>query len=123
MYKILIADERALRVLVRGTLEIGDYEIIETDNGLDALRLAKQEKPNLIILDVMMPGMTGYEVCKNIKDDPDTSDMKVLILTAKGQQQDKEAAWDVKADYYLAKPFSPMKLLSLIEGIINKTRG
>ena len=57
MYKILIADdERALRVLVRGTLEIGDYEIIETDNGLDALMLAKQEKPNLIILDVMMQG-------------------------------------------------------------------
>lgn len=121
MNKVIIADdERALRMLIAGTLEIGNYEILEADNGIDALELVKQEKPDLIILDVMMPGMTGYEVCKRIKTDSDISDTKVLILTAKGQQSDKEAAWEAMADIYLAKPFSPMELLSTVEEILNK---
>ena len=120
MYKVLVADdERALRVLIAGTLEIGNYEILEADNGIDALDLVKQDRPDLIILDVMMPGMTGYEVCKRIKTNPDIA-TKVLILTAKGQLSDKEAAWEALADFYLAKPFSPMELLAMVEEILNK---
>ena len=121
MYKILIADgERALRLLIAGTLEIGEYDILEADNGIQALDLVKRERPDLIILDVMMPGMTGYEVCKRIKTNPDIADTKVLILTAKGQQSDKEAAWEALADFYLAKPFSPMDLLSMVEEILSR---
>ena len=121
MYKILIADdERALRLLIAGTLEIGEYDILEADNGIQALELVKRERPDLIILDVMMPGMTGYEVCKRIKTNPDIADTKVLILTAKGQQSDKEAAWEALADFYLAKPFSPMDLLSMVEEILSR---
>lgn len=121
MYKILIADdEKALRVLIAGTLEIGDFNILEADNGIEALNLVKSERPDLIILDVMMPGMTGYEVCKGIKANPDIADTKVLILTAKGQQTDKEAAREAMADFYLAKPFSPMDLLSMVEEILNE---
>jgi len=121
MYKIVVADdEKALRMLIAGTLEIGDYEILETDNGTDALELVIKERPDLAILDVMMPGMTGYEVCKRIKSNPDTVGTKVLILTAKGQQSDKEASWEAKADYYLAKPFSPMDLLSMVDEISGK---
>lgn len=121
MCKILVADdEKALRILIAGTLEIGDYNILEAANGIKALELVKQEKPDLVILDVMMPGMTGYEVCKHIKNNSDISDTKILILTAKGQQSDKEAALEAKADYYLAKPFSPMELLSLVEEILNE---
>lgn len=120
MNKVLIVDdEKALRVLIAGTLEIGDYNILEADNGIDALEIVKQEKPDLIILDVMMPGMSGYEVCKQIKTNPDLANIKILILTAKGQQSDKEAAKEARADYYLAKPFSPMELLSLVEEILN----
>ena len=119
MYKILVADdESALRLLVAGTLEIGNYEIQETDNGLDALNIARKEKPDLIILDVMMPGMTGYEVCKTIKTDPYLKDIKILILTAKGQYADKKAAKEALADYYLSKPFSPMELLYIVENIL-----
>ena len=121
MYKILIADdERALRLLIAGTLEIGDYNIQEADNGIQALELVKRERPDLIILDVMMPGMTGYEVCKWIKTNPDIADTKVLILTAKGLQSDKEAAWEALADFYLSKPFSPMELLPMVEEILSK---
>jgi len=120
VYKILIADgERALRLLIAGTLEIGEYDILEADNGIQALDLVKRERPNLIILDVMMPGMTGYEVCKRIKTNPDIADTKVLILTAKGQQSDEEAAWEALADFYLAKPFSPMELLSMVEKVLS----
>lgn len=119
MYKIIVADdERALRLLVVGTLEIREYNMLETDNGIDALDMVKKERPDLIILDVMMPGMTGYEVCKHIKSNPDLVETKVLILTAKGQQTDKEAAKEVSADYYLSKPFSPMELLSMVEEIL-----
>lgn len=118
MYKIVVADdEKALRLLISGTLEIGDYDILEADNGIEALELVIKERPDLIILDVMMPGMTGYEVCKRIKTNPDIADTKVLILTARGQQSDKEAAWEALADFYLAKPFSPMELLSMVKEI------
>ena len=121
MYKILIADdERALRLLIAGTLNVEDYQIVEADNGIQALELVKRERPDLIILDVMMPGMTGYEVCQRIKTNPDIADTKVLILTAKGQQTDKEAAWEALADFYLSKPFSPMKLLSMVKEILSK---
>ena len=121
MYKILIADdERALRLLIAGTLEIGEYDILEADNGIQALDLVKRERPDLIILDVMMPGMTGYEVCKRIKTNPDIADTKVLILTAKGQQSDEEAAWEALADFYLAKPFSPMELLFMVEEVLSR---
>ncbi len=121
MKKIVIADdEKALRVLISGTLEIGNFTTLETDNGTDALRLVKQEKPDLVILDVMMPGMTGYEVCQQIKNDESLRHIKVLILTAKGQQADKEAAFSAQADYYIAKPFSPGQLLTTVEEILEE---
>ena len=120
MYKILVADdEKALRLLVVGTLEIGDYNVLEADNGIDALKMTIEARPDLIILDVMMPGMTGYEVCKQIKTNPELIHTKVLILSAKGQQTDREAAKEVLADCYLAKPFSPMELLSRVEKILS----
>ena len=119
MYKVLVADdEKALRLLVMGTLEINDYDILEVDNGIDALRTVIEEKPDLVILDVMMPGMNGYEVCREIKTNPNLMGTQVLILTAKGQQADREAAEEAFADYYLPKPFSPMELLSIVEKIL-----
>lgn len=119
MKKILVADdERSLRILISGTLEIGDFEVVQVDNGIDAVKAAEQEKPDMAILDVMMPGMTGYEVCKYIKAKEELKNIKVLILTAKGQQSDREAAQDAQADYYISKPFSPAELLSTVESIL-----
>ena len=121
MKKILIADdETSLRMLITGTLEIGDFEVIETDNGMDALKLATIEKPDLMILDVMMPGLTGYQVCQRIKADEHLRQIPVIILTAKGQQADKDTAIEAKADYYVAKPFSPAQLLTLVEEILGE---
>jgi len=84
------------------------------------LELAQKEKPDLLILDVMMPGMTGYKVCRHIKADPFLAQIKVLILTARGQQTDREAAKEAAADYYLAKPFSPAELLTIVNTILSE---
>ena len=119
MKKILVADdEKALRILIAGTLEIGSFEVIEADNGIDAIKIAEREKPDLAIIDVMMPGMTGYEVCEHIKTTEKLRNIKVVILTAKGQQSDREAAQNAQADYYISKPFSPAELLSAVESIL-----
>ena len=119
--KILVADdEKSLRMLISGTLEIGNFLVSEADNGQDAWKMVSEEKPDLVILDVMMPGMTGYQVCQLIKSNQELQKIKVIILTAKGQQADKEAALEARADYYIAKPFSPAQLLSVVEDILGE---
>ncbi len=119
MKKILVADdEKSLRMLISGTLEIGDFSVVETDNGLDAWKMISEERPALVILDVMMPGITGYQVCRLIKSSKELQQIKVIILTANGQQSDKEAALEAQADVYIAKPFSPAQLLAVVEDIL-----
>jgi CheY-like chemotaxis protein len=121
--KILIADdELPLRLLVRATLEDesgeGRYEIIEAADGNEALEMARRERPELILLDIQMPGFSGLEVCKMLKGDPTTSDLMVVMLTAKGQQSDRERGFAAGADDYFAKPFSPLELLELVDRVM-----
>ena len=121
--KILIADdEQPLRLLVRATLEdeSGEerYEIIEAADGNEALEIARRERPELILLDIAMPGLTGLEVCRMLKDDPATSDLMIVMLTAKGQQSDRERGLAAGADDYFAKPFSPLELLQLVDRVM-----
>lgn len=121
--KILIVDdEEPLRLLVRATLEDesgeGRYEIIEAADGNEALEVARREQPELILLDIQMPGLSGLEVCKMLKDDPATSDLTIVMLTAKGQQSDRERGFAAGADDYFAKPFSPLELLQLVDRVM-----
>jgi CheY-like chemotaxis protein len=121
--KILIADdEEPLRLLVRATLEDesgeGRYEIIEAIDGNEALEMARRERPELILLDIQMPGLSGLEVCKMLKDDPVTSDLMIVMLTARGQQSDRERGFAAGADDYFAKPFSPLELLQLVDRVM-----
>jgi CheY-like chemotaxis protein len=123
MKKILIADdEQPLRLLVRATLEDesgeGRYKIIEAADGNEALEMARRERPELILLDIQMPGLSGLEVCKILKNDPATSHLMIVMLTAKGQQSDRERGLAVGADDYFAKPFSPLELLQLVDGVM-----
>lgn len=112
MKKILVADdERVMRMLIAETLKIGNFQVIEADNGFDALKMAEREKPDLMILDVLMPGMTGYEVCNYIKSNTNLKQIRVLLLTGRSQQSDKGTARSHEADYYMSKPFSPVQLL------------
>ena len=121
--KILIVDdEEPLRLLVRATLEDesgeGRYEIIEAADGNEALEVARRERPELVLLDIQMPGLSGLEVCKMLKDDPATSDLMIVMLTAKGQQSDRERGFAAGADDYFAKPFSPLELLQLVDRVM-----
>jgi DNA-binding response OmpR family regulator len=119
MKKILIVDDEAsIRFLISETLEINDYEIHEAENGEEAISMVNENEFDLLLLDVMMPKLTGYEVAKEIKENKNKRKPKIIMLTAKGQQKDREEGFENGADYFLTKPFSPIELLELVEEIL-----
>jgi len=119
MKKILIADDRFEVVeLVKVTLEGEGYQTIDAFDGREALEKIGKEKPDLILLDIIMPKMDGFEVLRNLKDDSNTKDIPVIMLTAKGQKVDKEKGGKLGAQDYIIKPFSPSHLLRKIEEIL-----
>jgi len=120
MKKILIVeDQEEIRELIRVTLEFDDYEIDEAPNGDEGLSKAASVKPDLVLLDVMMPGgLNGLQVCQRIKGDPALKRTKVILLTARGQEADKQAGLKAGADEYLVKPFSPMELMKVIGKVL-----
>jgi two-component system, OmpR family, phosphate regulon response regulator PhoB len=120
MKKILIVDDQApVRELVSVTLEIGPYQILAAENGHQALETARAEMPDLILLDIQMPGsLDGLEVCRILKSDPETHDMFIIILTAKGQDWDRQAGYDAGADDYFVKPFSPLELMHKVDAVL-----
>ena len=124
MPRILIADdEPSLRLLVRATLNANkSYELIEATDGNEALLKAQQELPELLLLDVMMPGLSGFEVCERLKNDSKTKKIIIIMLTAKGQQSDRDWAISVGTDYFLTKPFSPIELFNLVEKILSQNK-
>ena len=123
MAKILIAeDERDIRDLITFTLRFAGYEVVAASNGEEAVTLAQQEKPDLILMDVRMPRMTGYEACAAIKADPSLQDTPVMFLSAKGQESEIQAGLSVGADEYLLKPFAPDQLTARIQTILAHRR-
>ncbi|EHR73424.1 response regulator with CheY-like receiver domain and winged-helix DNA-binding domain [Burkholderiales bacterium JOSHI_001] len=120
MKRVLIVEDQAdIRKLIRMTLEFEPYEIHEAADGAFGLRMAGAVKPDLMLLDVMMPGeLDGLQVCERIKNDPATADIKVILLTARGQVRDREAGKAAGADDYLVKPFSPLQLIETIERLM-----
>lgn len=115
MPKILIADDEPhIRLLLEQTLEELEDEgvkLIIVNNGEDALEAIKTEKPELVFLDVMMPKMNGFDVCHAVKNDLGMKDVYIVILTAKGQEFDKQRGSDVGADIYMTKPFNPDEIV------------
>ena len=120
--RILIVDDQGeLRRLVRMTLEYGDYELHEADNGVRAIQFLDVVKPELVVLDVMMPGGTdGYQVCDRIKHQLELKNIKVVMLSAKGQLADLEKGRLAGADAYLVKPFSPLELITIVERLLGQ---
>ena len=115
---ILIAeDEAPIAKLIQFKLEKKGYKIIYKNNGKDALEAIKLEKPDLVLLDVMMPYLTGNEVLKEIKTNLDTKDIPVIMLTAMGQETDAVKSFDLGAIDYIRKPFNYAELVSRIERI------
>ncbi len=121
MAKILIAeDERDIRDLIVFTLQFFGYQVVAASNGEEAVNLARQETPDLILMDVRMPRMTGYEACAAIKADPNLKDVPVIFLSAKGQDSEIQAGMQAGAVEYLLKPFAPDQLTSRIQAVLQK---
>lgn len=113
--KILIADdELRLRKVVALHLKKAGFDVLEAGNGRQALDIAREKKPDLIVLDVMMPEMTGLEACAAIKADAELGSTPVILLTAMAEASDIEKGSNVGADFYLTKPFSPKELIEKI---------
>ena len=121
MLKILVAeDERDIRELIGFTLRFAGFEVVLAANGAEAVEKAPEEQPDLIILDVRMPRMTGYEACRHLKNDPATSTIPVVFLSAKGQETEIEQGLALGAVEYIVKPFAPDDLTSQVKGILER---
>jgi len=121
MTKILIAeDEPDIRDLVAFTLRFAGYEVVTCSNGEEAVELANNEVPDLILLDVRMPRLTGYDACKQIKETPELKDIPVVFLSAKGQESEIQSGMDAGAEEYLLKPFAPDQLTDRVRSILTK---
>jgi DNA-binding response OmpR family regulator len=119
---LIVEDEAYIRLLIEQTLEELEeqgVEIIEADNGETALRLIQQERPRLVFLDVMIPKINGFEVCRIAKRELKMTDIMIVILTAKGQEYDRQTGEDVGADLYMTKPFDPDEMLELAAKVIS----
>jgi CheY-like chemotaxis protein len=111
-------DEPVLRMLVRATLEQGNYTVLEASDGEEALARTHAEQPDLILLDMMMPGRSGSDVLRALRADAATAKTPVIMLTARAQASDREAMSLAGADHYLTKPFSPVGLAALVEEVL-----
>lgn len=117
--KLLIVDDdvNALK-LIGYTLYREGYEIVVAQSGQEALAKAQKETPQLVILDIMMPGMDGYEVCRRLRATPQTAQVPVIMLTAKSQVEDKVAGFQAGADDYLTKPVIPAELVARVKALL-----
>ena len=121
MVKILVAeDERDIRELIAYTLMFAGYEIIQASNGADAVDLAMQEIPDLILMDVRMPRMTGYQACEVLKQKPETQNTPVIFLSAKGQESEIQQGLGVGAVKYILKPFAPDDLTAQVQKVLKE---
>lgn len=119
--KILIVDDEIDTILpLKMSLEVENYHVLGASNGFEALELAKNNIPDLIVLDIMMPGMDGYEVCTRLKKDPVMKNIPVIMLTAKDAVREKVKGLDIGADDYVTKPFNLNELKARIKSVIRR---
>ncbi|HEX6247713.1 MAG TPA: response regulator [Nocardioidaceae bacterium] len=124
MAKIVVADDDAdIRDLVVHKLEQSGHEVVPVGDGASAVAACRQERPDLAVLDVMMPGMSGLEACRALRGDPDLAGVRVILLTARTQEADVAQGRDAGADDYIAKPFSPRELASRVAVVLEQSRG
>ena len=119
MARILIADDEpdivtSLEFLMRG----GDYEVRVAINGEEALRLAESFRPDVVLLDVMMPQRSGFEVCQKIRANPALQEIKIIMLTAKGRNAERDRGLNLGANAYVTKPFSTKELMNTVRGLL-----
>ncbi len=118
---VLVADDdRLIRELVQFRLERSGYAVVTAEDGDEALRLARERLPDLVVLDVMMPGLNGYEVTRSLRAGETTKRIPVILLTARVQEADVAQGFEAGADDYLTKPFSPQELRARVQAILGR---
>ncbi|MGH7726247.1 MAG: response regulator [Candidatus Eiseniibacteriota bacterium] len=120
--RILVVDDEIYIVhILDFSLGMEGYEVVTALDGEQALERVAEQKPDLIVLDIMMPKLDGYETCKALKSQPETKDIPIILLSAKGRNVDQKTGFEVGADDYITKPFSPRKLVERINAILGQT--
>jgi two-component system, OmpR family, alkaline phosphatase synthesis response regulator PhoP len=117
---LIIEDDPATTRLVDYSLRHHGYQVITATNGLEGLRKARGESPDLVILDVMLPGMDGYEICHRLRSEPATAKILILMFSAKAQEIDRDTGLKVGADDYLTKPSAPAEIIARVEKLLAK---
>lgn len=119
---LIVDDEESIRELLKFNLQKEGYTVKEADSGTTALALARTEKPDLIVLDLMLPEMDGLTVCRTLKSQQDTTAIPIIMLTAKNEEVDKIIGLEMGADDYLTKPFSPRELVARIKAVLRRSQ-
>lgn len=117
---LIVEDEKDIVKMLDYNLKKEGYKVIVADDGEDALDAAKVKHPDLILLDLMLPGLDGLEVCKELKNERKTKSIPVIMLTAKAQESDKVVGLELGADDYVTKPFSPRELIARIKAVLRR---
>jgi DNA-binding response OmpR family regulator len=123
MTKVLVVDDEApIRLLCRVNLEAEGMEVLEAGDGHSGLAAARAERPDVVLLDVMMPGMDGWEVAERLFDDAATSEIPLVFLTARAELRDRARGLELGGVDYITKPFNPVELASIVEGLLERVR-
>lgn len=120
--KILVVDDEpdVLFMTSFSLRSLGGYEVLEAHNGADALTVALREQPDLIVMDIKMPRMTGYEACRRMRAEPRLKTTPIILLSAKGQTSEIEEGWQAGASEYLLKPYAPSTLLDCVRDLLDR---
>jgi DNA-binding response OmpR family regulator len=122
MAKIVVADDDAdIRDLVVFKLQQSGHEVVPVGDGSAALEACREQVPDLAVLDVMMPGMSGFDACRELRADPSLAGIPVILLTARAQESDIEQGFNAGADDYVVKPFSPRELASRVAAVLQRS--
>ncbi len=117
---LIVEDEKDILNLIEWHLRAEEYSVLKADDGIQGLNLAVEQLPDLIILDLMLPGMDGLQICKALKKNPKTENIPVVMLTAKGEEIDRIVGLELGADDYMVKPFSPRELTLRVRAILKR---
>ncbi|RLD17381.1 MAG: response regulator [Caldiserica bacterium] len=120
---LVIDDDPQITTFIKFILEKNNFKVFFADSGMKGLEILESEDVDIILLDVMMPGMNGYEICRKIRENPKTKDKPVLMLTALGMGEDFEKALEVGANWYIVKPFKPQQLIERISMLLEEKKG
>jgi len=119
---LLVEDEGDVAELIRYNLSKEGYDVVLTSNGNDALRLAREHRPDVLLLDIMVPQLNGWEVCRRLKADVDTKNIPVIMVTGRVEEGDKVLGFEMGADDYVTKPFSPRELVARVRAVARRGR-